>query len=314
MIDPNGFRRGHAELPRRPKAVWRDWTTLRDEGSLQRPLTQAERICVAVAHAEPTHAVNLTSRDLDHEGAARAFAIWLKQINRRRTRSYPFTYFGAIAQSKESKGGAHIHLLAWEFLPKTWVRDRAGFGRGHIRYLADPGNSSSTASCRSPMPLADANRCLALPITAAMSRCPRTSGPTSSQASTIAQVQPQLLSGLQLAKDRSVSDIELLEALPILVRGTRGKRRSTGHGGSWGRKTPSHPTGARGVSEPQISHTRSGTDSSPSSSRSFRKSSTASTPLSGLRRRLLLTVLCLVMAITGQTGHSATKARGPPFC
>lgn len=316
MIDANRFRRGHPEQPRRPKAVWHDWTTLRDERSLQRSLSQAERICIAVAHAEPTHAITLTSKDLDHDGAAKAFAVWLKQINRLRTRSYPFIYFGTIARSKEGEGRAHIHLLAWEFLPKTWVRDRAGFGRGHIRYLADPGTLRferfvpvtyavgqhesvfGSINHRSNEPLPKNKRAHLVP-----------------QASTIAQVQPQLLSGLELAKDRSVSDIELLEALPILVRGYRGKRRTTGHGGSRGKKTPSTPTGTRGASEPQTSHTRSVTDGSPLSSETASGAFTASTPPSraGLRRRLLLIVLCLVMAVPGQWGLSSVMARDPPL-
>ncbi len=279
MIDANRFRRGHPEQPRRPKAVWHDWTTLRDEGSLQRPLSQAERICIAVAHAEPTHSITLTSKDLDHEGAAKAFAVWLKQINRRRSRSYPFIYFGTIARSKEGEGGAHIHLLAWEFLREdvgqgqSRVSDEATFATWPIQALC-----GSSALSRSPMPVGQHESVFGSTNHRSNEPLPKNKrAHLVPQASTIAQVQPQLLSGLELAKDRSVSDIELLEALPILVRGYRGKRRSTGHGGSRGKKTPSTPTGTRGASEPQTGRTPSVTDGSPSSSETASEAFTTST-------------------------------------
>ena len=139
MIDANRFRRGHPEQPRRPKAVWHDWTTLRDEGSLQRPLSQAERICIAVAHAEPTHAITLTSKDLDHDGAAKAFAVWLKQINRLRTRPIRSSTSGPLPNPRKAREGLISISLPGSSFRRAWVRDRAGFGRGHIRYLADPG-------------------------------------------------------------------------------------------------------------------------------------------------------------------------------
>jgi hypothetical protein len=102
------------------------WTAL---GALERglplpPLTEMENLTLAVAKAEPTHALTLTSADMDQPEMARAFRLLVRRIERNAKTSKPLIYFGVYAQGK-GDGGCHLHLLLWGYAPQAVWRKHA---------------------------------------------------------------------------------------------------------------------------------------------------------------------------------------------
>jgi hypothetical protein len=102
------------------------WTAL---GALERglplpPLTEMENLTLAVAEAEPTHTLTLTSRKMTQPEMARAFRRLVRRIERNSKGPKPLIYFGVYAQSR-GDGGCHMHLLLWGYAPQAVWRKHA---------------------------------------------------------------------------------------------------------------------------------------------------------------------------------------------
>jgi hypothetical protein len=83
-----------------------------------------ENLTLAVAKAEPTHTLTLTSADMTQPEMASAFRRLVRRIKRNAHSSRPLIYFGVYAQSK-GNGGCHLHLLLWDYAPQAVWRKHA---------------------------------------------------------------------------------------------------------------------------------------------------------------------------------------------
>lgn len=83
-------------------------------GSIDRKLTDPERMFLAVSATSPTHMLTIHGPD-DGRDMAYVWTLLKKRINNARTNPRPFIYFGTRAKGLGS-GGDHLHLLLWDML------------------------------------------------------------------------------------------------------------------------------------------------------------------------------------------------------
>lgn len=189
---------------------------------LERPMTEVERECLAVANAEPTNFMTLTSKSMSRAEAVEAWTALRKRINRRKpTKRHPLIYITVPACSTRHDG-YHLHVLLWEYLHAESLllgpaRD-LGFGSPKIRQITPSPMEWMTAAAytlgqQRPVFGSGHHR-----RHQAKEKFARTFS-TPSRA-TLEKHCPELLSGLYLARNRSVSDLELVEHLPIFSHTT----------------------------------------------------------------------------------------------
>jgi hypothetical protein len=203
------------------------------EGKLpSRPLSIAERMTIAVCHARPTGSITFDSRDLDSKQSRNRFSRLIKRLIRsRRGRKLGYLAFPACSNGHS---GWHIHLLVWDYIdsrPLTRHANELGFGRPQIDYIDD---------------LSDLNyfRKVAYHFRQTEEAFGRTHGnrhekrPKGARRylmplpKTLQQVNPKLLSAVDMAKDKSVSDLELLRACPLFSKGQTNTQGQFEQGGS----------------------------------------------------------------------------------
>jgi hypothetical protein len=183
--------------------------------SLDRRLTGAERRAVAIAGAAPTHLMTLNSASLDREEIGPSWARFKKQLQRRHNRT--LIYLAAPARSTRG-GGFHLHVLLWGFLPAPMLHGiarRVGFGSPHIHRIAPTVEDRLFATvyvCGQTEPVfgSDHHR---------RHRTRERWSPRFSRTSdkVLKEKNPELLSALERSKDCSISDRELVAALPTFI-------------------------------------------------------------------------------------------------
>ena len=81
---------------------------------LGRPMTEAERIAIALCSARPSHMLTW-HKPVDDRTWKSLWPVVVKRINRGRDRRDRLTYFGSRACSV-TYAADHIHVLLWDFL------------------------------------------------------------------------------------------------------------------------------------------------------------------------------------------------------
>ncbi len=185
--------------------------------TVERPMTEHERLIVGIYSTEPTSALTLSSQNMSHAEANRSRQNLLKAVRRRVNRpDRPLIYCATVACS-EGHGGYHLHMLLWEYLPQGIVAGIArllGFGPPYFRNLSgldDLNRFTATAYClRQMTPAFD-------------SKTHQDHRPRPKHAKeilypankTLAAEKPELLSAIRDAKSKHVSDIELISRVPF---------------------------------------------------------------------------------------------------
>lgn len=199
---------------------------------INRPLTEAERIAVAVAASEPTHLLTIDSAIHDRQTFDRAWRLLAKRLARRRPYRQPLVYFGSVAQGL-GDGGFHVHLLLWEFLPAWMLHQQT-----HAVGLGHPKIQQIGASVLRRRPLEElkndehyslllerlyVTRYVVNQHEAVLGGShhqrhqPRAAGKRRylyPQAATLDRARPNLLAALKAARSPTVSDEELIRYLP----------------------------------------------------------------------------------------------------
>ena len=193
---------------------------------LERSMTYLERLAVAVAWTEPTHALTLTSTIENRGEFAHFFRLLRQRVQRRTSRpKVPLIYVGSFACGN-GDGGYHAHLLLWGYVSMKMLHPQLrelGLGLPEIKQITpDPHNrlvaTSYALSQHEPI----------FGHTRAHSHHDRDKGArrfTSPQRSTLARHHPKLLHALDVARDQSLSDKELCEALPRFIITSRHRRK-----------------------------------------------------------------------------------------
>jgi hypothetical protein len=189
-------------------------------------LTIRERLALTVTDTGPTHHLTL-SGPATKSSVRDLWPTFYRRWNRSRdTRNAPVIYFGCEAQGL-GDGGPHLHLLLWEMPWLARVQKHArelGLG-AHVERIA--------ADTDDPMvSLGVVRYILGQHESVFGSReherhqQKRRSGRrwTHPQRRTLEQHHPRLLAALDLAKDRSVSDLEMFQRLPTFTS-NRGRLR-----------------------------------------------------------------------------------------
>jgi hypothetical protein len=195
---------------RRPQQDEEIFNLLKEGRLPDRPLSMPERRTIALCHARPTGAMTLDSRDLDSKGVRSAFSRLMRRLGRWR-QGKALSYF-AIPACSTGHDGWHIHCLVWDFIPKETLRRHAravGFGGAKIKTLRELGELDYFRMIA--YHLRQNNDVFG--ITERHRHKPQPKGAHSFLYS--AEGNPKLLSALNMAKDKSVSDIELLRACPL---------------------------------------------------------------------------------------------------
>jgi hypothetical protein len=195
---------------RRPQQDEEVLRTLQEGKLPSRPLTRAERRTIAVCHARPTGAMTLDSRDLDSKGVRSAFSKLTRRLRNMRF-GKSLSYF-AVPACSTGHDGWHIHCLVWDFIPKETLRRHAravGFGGAEIKTLRELGELDYFRMIAYHLRQNDD----VFGITKRHRHKPQPKWARSYLYSV--EDNPKLLSALNMARDKSVSDIELLRACPL---------------------------------------------------------------------------------------------------
>jgi hypothetical protein len=189
--------------------------------SFSRRLTSQERVAVAVAGTAPTHLLTIDSAVTDRAQFAAGWRRVVKRLARLRQRSRrPLIHVATIARSGSGGGGYHLHALLWnEYLhhPVLGKHCReAGLGGPNIQQLPAAGANFFEVLRATTYVLGQHEalfgsdhhrRHRALPPCARSYLAP--------QSGTLAAFHPELLAALGRATDRSVTDDELVAAVPL---------------------------------------------------------------------------------------------------
>ena len=204
--------RNHPE--RHPElALW----AMRRGLPMGRPLTDLERMALAVASCRPTHHLTITSALAERSEFLGAFAALKKRITRRRAR--PLIYVGTVANGL-GDAGYHAHLLLWGYQHLRILKGEAravGLGHLHIErvrqepYPAIESVLATTYVLGQEQPVFGSGKYLDNKARARSKR--RFLMP---QRQTLAEHRPQLLAALDVAIDPTVPDDALLSFLPSL--------------------------------------------------------------------------------------------------
>lgn len=177
-----------------------------------------ERACFAIANAEPTNFSTLSSQSMSRKEATAAWTALRKRINRRKTKKGPLIYVAVTACSTDHDG-FHVHALLWEYLHAEALllgpaRD-LGFGRIQIQRIdptPDDWTHTTAYALGQHQPVfgsKDYQRHKGKQKSARRYSIPH--------AKTLKLHCPKLLSGLELARNRTVSDLELYRKLPSSI-------------------------------------------------------------------------------------------------
>jgi hypothetical protein len=193
-------------------------STLRT-GELGRPLTEAERLLVALLSSPPTNMLTLQGPQ-DGPSVGEVWPRLRRRVDRARTSRRPLIYLGTKPNGY-GNGGEHMHLLLWDYVPVgTLLKHCRQLGIGtprieEIRHRNQPalvarpiayvlGQQEAvfgTAEHERHMPREKYRRRWLRP-----------------HRSTLADHNPELLSAIEAAESESVSDRDLILRVPYLSR------------------------------------------------------------------------------------------------
>ena len=183
---------------------------------LSRRFTKRERIAVGVMIGEPTHTLDISSEILCQTEFSGALDDFWKRINR--DRKHPFVYVGSTATTLTEGVGIHFHGLTWEYVPYGILAKHAretGLGLvGEPKFIgewkADARASAVTYRLRQTESIFGSTN-------HNKNKKPEKYTKTLLRPArkTLEALNPNLLSGLERAQSRSVSDEELLLSVPF---------------------------------------------------------------------------------------------------
>lgn len=181
------------------------------------PLSPHERLTLAVTAARPERFLTLDSLALSYDQAAAAFHALIKNLNRKPKVAAPIIYFACIARSTGHEGH-HVHALLWTFLHQPTLIGAAselGFGKtSHIK--ACPTSSPAVRLNAVGYVLGQKESVLdSEQHLRHEPHPPRKRHFLYPQRETLATHAPQLLSALEQARDRTVTDAELISAASL---------------------------------------------------------------------------------------------------
>lgn len=185
--------------------------------ALGRPLTDLERVSLAVTAAKPTHHLILSTVGGGRKDLGDGFRRLVRRIERRKHRS--LIYFGTAAEGF-GEGGFHMHLLFWEYQDMSMYHGQTravGLGKPDVERIdpPEPDNVLRVVSyvLGQQEPVFGTRKHAANQPRKSYKR--RFNNP---HMKTLEQHRPELFVGLTLAKDKSLSDEALFESLPRFIR------------------------------------------------------------------------------------------------
>lgn len=186
-----------------------------------RLLSYRERLCLGVVATGPTHHLTLDSEDLTRSGMSEAWVKFLKRLNRKKSNPRPLMYLAHPAV-KTGARGYHLHVLLWEFLYLPMVIKAAsatGFGGPHITQIPDFKDDLRTSLHMVAYVLGQEDEVFGVGNDGRhRPRPPHKRNYLYPSRRTLAVHSPTLLSAIQQAGDRSLSDGALCEALPMFSK------------------------------------------------------------------------------------------------
>jgi hypothetical protein len=193
-----------------------------------RPLTRAERLALAVTASRPSHHLTIHSRQLGRDEMANAWRCFVKRIDRARE-GRRLVYLATLAKS-QTHDGYHVHALLWEFLYARIAHKHCrelGLGKPHLSRVPSWREDSLTALRMTSYVLGQHEAIFGTTHHQRhAARSPNARRLLSPLPSTLAKKAPALLSALESGKDKSVSDLELANALPKFIRRSKPRGRT----------------------------------------------------------------------------------------
>ncbi len=189
-----------------------------------RPLTLAERLCLGVVAAKPTHHLTLDSADLSMPSAGRAWSLLLRRLHRSRNSRKRLVYL-AVAARSTSGAGAHLHVLCWEYIHAPMLGGHArkvGFGWPHIQRI--PTSDEDLLGAMDSVAYVLGQHQPVFGTHHEQRHLPRGKGQWRfryPQRRILQQYNPNLLSALDRAQSQKLSDKQLVEALPMFSSNKR---------------------------------------------------------------------------------------------
>lgn len=183
-------------------------------------MTLLERIALAVTSTRPTHFLTLQTVGANQKELAKTFPLMKKRIGRRKSRpDLPVIYFSVFAQGLGA-AGCHLHLLLWDYPPMPMYHGQAkalGLGNVHVERITP----STPENVLRVVSYALGQQEPVFGTTPHRHHQPRAKHQRRwgcQQRKTLEEHKPELLSALDLAKDKSVSDQSLVAELPTFIR------------------------------------------------------------------------------------------------
>jgi hypothetical protein len=181
-------------------------------------LTEAERRTVAIVAAEPFALLTLDSASMTRDVAVSAFRRLVQRLNYWLHLGHPLVYYAVPACSSAGLGW-HIHAIVWDFLLKAVLNDHAhevGFGLPYIKRIDRPEEKLRGTLAAVSYVTGQAEPVFGLRVHERhVPRPAAKRGYLLPQGRTIEQSRPELLSMLDRAKDKAVTDDALLRSLPL---------------------------------------------------------------------------------------------------
>ncbi len=181
-------------------------------------MTDMERIALAVASTYPTHFYTLSSANLTRVELSRCLELMVPRIRRRTsTPKRPIIYFGTVVKG-EDHDGHHLHLLFWKrpHMDTFHGQTKAlGLGKGKVKQieptLEDALRVTSYVLGQEQAVFGSKHHWRHGERQKGARRFRR------AQRSTLARYQPELFLALDVAKDKSLSDKDMVLRLPTSI-------------------------------------------------------------------------------------------------
>jgi len=183
---------------------------------LSRSFTKRERIAIGVMIGEPTHTLDISSQILGRPEFSDAMDDFWKRINR--DRNHPFIYVGSTAKTLKEGSGFHFHGVTWEFVPHAILAKHAretGLGHVHRPHHIEAWKPDARASAVTYRLRQHESVFGSVDHKENERPAKHTKSLLRLANKSLEAQNPNLLSGLQMAQSRTVTDEELLLSVPF---------------------------------------------------------------------------------------------------
>ena len=197
---------------------------LRNGYPTSRRLTETERLVLTLVETQPRLLITIDSADMDEAEAKVGWKKLKLRMQRRRADALR-VYFGCAAQAQHGEGH-HLHLLLWKTVSVRqllWNARQVGFGGVRLQEIPSPGSDPLGATQMARYALAQHEPVFGsrhhlrhAPVGKHKRRLLKPQGRT------LETYAPEVLSALDTAQSRTVTDDELVGGLHLFSNGIHG--------------------------------------------------------------------------------------------